>query len=457
MKLRPYQEENINEIRAAFKSGIQGVLYQASTGAGKTASTSWMIAKAKENNNGVWFIVHRRELIKQVKDAFVAAGIDFGIIAAGFAKNYHKPIQICMVQTLCGRIGKLKKPRLVIWDECHRIGALSYRKIYNHLSEAFHIGLSATPWRSDKQGFTEFFQKMVQAPSMEWLIENGYLSKYKIFCPSRVDMSGIGLTGGDYNQKAMQARMKETTVTGDCLEHYQKFCAGKRAIVFSYSVAHSIEIAKIFNEAGIAAMHVDGETPDHIRDKAVEDFRSDKIKVISNCNIFIEGTDCPAIEAAFILRPTKSLIVYLQSIGRALRPAPGKEYALIFDHVGTVAELGLPDDEREWSLEPRKKKARAKDTKERATLVTICEKCFSVCKPHNTHCPECGYEFPNFDRGIKHEEGELKQIDIKEFRKIQRLEVRNAKTRAELEIIQKARNYKKGWVWWQMQHKGIKE
>lgn len=455
MKLRPYQEKNIDEIRQAFKRGVKGVLYQAPTGAGKTASTSWMIAKAKENNNGVWFMVHRRELIKQVREAFDRAEIEYGIIAAGFTKNYDQHIQICMVQTIASRLGLLKKPKLVVWDECHRIGANSYKKIYNHLTEAFHIGLSATPWRSDKQGFLEFFQEMVRAPDMAWLIENSFLSKYKIFCPSRVDMTGIKMTGGDYNQKAMQEKMATTSITGDCLEHYQKFCPGKRAIVFSYSVRHSEEIAKHFNDAGIPAMHVDGETPDYLRDKAIEDFKDGRIKVISNCNIFIEGTDCPAIEACFILRPTKSKIVYLQSIGRALRPAPGKEYALIFDHVGVVQDMGLPDDEHEWSLEPRKKNTRAKDVKEKGAQVTICEKCFCACQAHHDICPNCGYVFPIFKKKLEFKEGELQEIDAKSLRRMQKKEVAQATTKAELVAIQKARGYKKGWVWWQMQHKGI--
>lgn len=457
MKLRPYQEKNIDEIRQYFKRGIKGVLYQASTGAGKTTSTSWMIAKAKENSNGVWFMVHRRELIRQVQAAFKEAGIEFGIIAAGFAKNYDRPIQICMIQTVASRLGLLRKPQLIIWDECHRIGAASYRKIYNHLDEAFHIGLSATPWRSDKQGFLDFFQQMVQAPNMSWLIENGFLSKYKIFCPSKIDMTGVKMTGGDYNQKAMQERMAKTTITGDCLEHYQKYCNGKRAIIFCYSVAHSEEIARVFNEAGIPAMHVDGETHDRIRDKAIDNFRNGEIKIISNCNIFIEGTDCPAIEACFLLRPTKSLIVYLQSIGRALRPAPGKEYALIFDHVGAVQDLGLPDDEREWSLEPRKKNARASDVKEKSLPITICEECFCVCKSSLTHCPNCGYEFPVLSTGIKIIEGMLQEIDLLKAKRQWKREVGMAKSKAELVAIQKRRNYKPGWVYWQMKSKGIKE
>lgn len=456
MQLRPYQEENIAEIRRHFKSGIRGILYQASTGAGKTASTSWMIARSADNGHGVWFMVHRRELIKQVRDAFNQAGIDYGVIAAGFAKNYHKPIQICMVQTVAGRLGSLKKPKLVVWDECHRIGATSYRKIYNHLNESFHIGLSATPWRSDKQGFLDFFQHMVQAPSMSWLIENGYLSRYKIFCPSQVDMSGVKMTGGDYNQKAMQEKMKQTTITGDCLKHYLAHCNGKQAIVFCYSVEHSKEVTSKFLEAGIAAAHVDGETPDKIRDQAIEDFRSGKIKVITNCNLFIEGTDIVGIEACFLLRPTKSLIVYLQSVGRALRIAPGKECAMIFDHVGIVQELGLPDDEREWTLEPRKKSARAKEAKEKALLTQICEMCYCVCKPSLMHCPNCGHEFPMQARVIEELDGELREIDVLAMRRQKTREkwqaINSASTIKELQDWAVSRGYKKGYAFylWKM-------
>lgn len=155
---------------------------------------------------------------------------------------------------------------------------------------------------------------------------------------------------GDFVRSELSTVVDKPLITGDAIAHYQRHAYGKRAVVFCVSVEHSKHVVSSFNAAGIAAVHVDGETPTEVRDDAIKHFARGNVKIISNVELFGEGFDCPSIEAAILLRPTKSLGLYLQQIGRALRPYPGKENAIILDHSGNCLRHGLPDEEREWSL-----------------------------------------------------------------------------------------------------------
>ena len=350
MKLRPYQQQGLDEIRAHLRDGRRSVLWQMPTGAGKTASTAHMLGSAASKGRRAWFVVHRRELILQSHRAFVDAGVPHGIVAAGFDVSNRRNVQICSVQTLARRLERMAPPDLIVWDECHHLAAGSWSAIYERFPIAVHVGLSATPIRLDGRGLDGHFDVMVRGPSVRELIETGYLVPYRLFAPGTPDLSAVHTRMGDFVKGEVSAVMDKPRVVGDAVDHYRKLAMGRRAVVFAVSIEASHRIVAAFRAAGIPAEHVDGETDARDRDAAIKRFERGETRILSNVDLFGEGFDLPAIEAVIMLRPTQSLSMYLQQVGRALRTSPGKDDALILDHAGNALRHGLPDDDREWSL-----------------------------------------------------------------------------------------------------------
>jgi DNA repair protein RadD len=443
--LRPYQVSVYDDARALVQAGSRSILIQSPTGSGKTVLVAKMLDSAAQKGYRAWFNVHRRELVKQSVLTFTqATGREVGIVAAGFPGNRHLPIQICSIGTLRQRRKLLPDPNLIVWDEAHHSAAASWEEIHEAYPNAVHIGVSATPERLDGRGLGKYFKELIVGPSVAWLIEQGYLSRYKLYAPSQPDLSDVHTIAGDYNKKELNAAMNRSAVVGDVIGHYRRLANGKRMIVFAWSIEASIDIAAKFNAAGIKAEHVDGKTDDHTRDVAMERFKSGETKVLTNVDLFGEGIDVPAMEAVALLRPTQSLALYLQQVGRALRPFEGKEHALILDHAGNCTRFGLPDDERTWTLEGRKK-GRAG---EYATPIRQCHQCFAVVSAARDACPYCGAKFVAQSREIEQIEGELAEVEIKRIEKAERQrEQAEAKTLDDLIKIGKLRGYKSPEKW----------
>ena len=447
MKLRPYQEELINKTRSLMKDGVKSIIIQSPTGSGKTLLTAHMLKSAASKGLSSWFIVHRRELIKQSVAAFSVEDIPHGVIAAGFYPKRNELVQIASIQTLAKRFHNLRKPKLIVWDECQHNAAKSWDKIFKMFPDAYHIGLTATPERLDGKGLGQYFSKMVHGPSVQWLIENKFLSPYRLFAPTSLNLSGLHIRMGDYIQSETQAAVDKPTITGCAIEHYKKHAFGKRALIFAVSVAHSKHVVAQFNAAGIEAEHVDGETSYEQRDNSIRDFKNGTLKILSNVNLFGEGFDVPAIEALIILRPTMSLALFLQMIGRSLRPMEGKEHAIIFDHASNTEKFGLPDDIRTWSLEGAIKSR--KSTEDGPTLsVRVCPSCFAACRSPIAVCPFCGFTFPVESRQVEEKKGELTEVDLGLARKAKKREQGRAETYEELLDVAYKRGYKypKQWV-----------
>lgn len=457
MILRPYQQDIIAKTRGLMAQGVRSILIQSPTGSGKTALTAHMLHTAAEKGMASFFVVHRRELIKQSTAAFALEGLKHGIIAAGFPEDRRHLVQIASVQTLARRFGRYRSPRLVVWDECHHIAAGSWSKLFTSLANTFHIGLSATPERLDSRGLEKFFQKMVEGPSVEWLIKNGFLSDYRLYAPERPDLSNLHTRMGDYIASEVTSIIDKPGITGDVIAHYRKFCAGKRAVVFCVSVMHSKHVVDQFNAAGIVAAHVDGETPQEERDGKIRGFRNGDIKILSNVELFGEGFDVPTIEAAILLRPTQSLGLYLQQVGRALRPADGKIHAVILDHVGNCERHGLPDEERSWSLAGRDERSRKKDGL--ANSVRVCPKCFAAQFSGRPICQFCRFVFEGKPREIDEREGELAEIDKEAIRRQRLKEQGQAPTRSALLALAIKRGYSnpRGWVHYVLQARQAKK
>lgn len=445
MQLRPYQTEIVDKVRGLMHRGCRSILLQTPTGGGKTAMIAHMIATAAAKGKTSMFIVHRRELLTQASATFSANGIRHGFIAAGFPSDPHARVQIASVDTLRARLASCRQPDLVAFDECHHVAAGTWMSVFENFRTSYHIGLTATPERLDGRGLRPPFEEMVLGPPVGWLIENGYLSDYVMYAPSSPDLSGVGTLAADFNQKAAAEAMRRGHITGDAIKHYQDRAYGKRAAVFCVTIEHSMDTVRQFKDAGIPAAHIDGKMSTHHRDAVIEAFRQGRIKVLSNVALVGEGFDLPAMEAVILLRPTQSLGLYLQQVGRALRPHEGKDRAIILDHAGNALRHGLPDDDREWSLDAAPRKSRKKT----AETQKACAVCFSVMSIQARACPECGYSPSGEKREIEVRDGTLVEVDrakAKEQRR-RRQEERDARTLDDLIEVGRRRGYRSPEAW----------
>lgn len=435
--LRDYQRDMIDRARAALRSH-QAILLQAPTGAGKTALSASMIGTAWSRGIRSLFVCHRIELVKQTAATFEKVGIQHGFCAAGFPFQPHAGALICSVDTLKSRLEKIPHPGLVVWDEAHHTAAGGWRKVREHFGKAKHVGLTATPERLDGKGLDELFEELVLGPAVRWLIERGYLSDYRVFAPRQaVDLAKVRSRAGDFAKEELDEIMRQRQVVGDAVREYRRRMLGKRAVAFCTSVQASEETAAQFREAGVRAVSLDGTTDRFKRQQAIDAFTRGELDVLVNVDLFGEGFDVPAIEGVILLRPTQSLGLHLQQVGRALRPVPGKTHAIILDHAGNTMRHGLPDEERSWTLEGRERKAKGA-SEER---VKQCPECLACHEPAPA-CPYCGYVYPVIRREVEKVDGELEEVDVVALRRQQLREQAMAKTLEELVALGRSRGYR---------------
>ena len=395
ISLRPYQQQFIDAVRNEFQQKHKRVVGVAPCGAGKTIMTGWMIRESLARNKKSIFFVHRKELIEQTAKTFNALEIPYGIIAAGAPSQLEIPVQIASVQTLARRVKWLKNyfaADFLICDECHHILASSYKNVLNAFPDAYLLGVTATPMRMGGVTLADSFDSMVESLTVNQLIELGNLTRFQYFAPEfHADLSNVQVVHGDYANDEIAKIMTEKIILGDIVENYIKHAAGKSAICYCVNVEHSKEVAAAFQAAGIPVAHCDGETPANDRAFIVDSFRRGKIKVLCNAELFGEGFDVPGCQAVILARPTKSLTLYIQQAMRPLRPDPNdpNKVAVIIDHVQNYIRHGMPNDEREWSLDPDVKKK------------IECPKCGNKIVPdfimlkdgRHRQCPNCGYIF----------------------------------------------------------------
>lgn len=445
-ELREYQRQFVDAIRGELLAGKRSVLGQAPTGAGKTAIASYMLGTAAERQTHGLFLVHRRELIKQTIGAFDQVGIQYGVIANGFHEDPRPLVQLASVQSYANRMSRLAKPGLVLWDECHHLAASSWGAIFQELSRARHIGLTATPERRDGAGLGRFFEGMVKGPSVAWLIENKWLSPYRLYAPPGLSVKDVHTSMGDYVKRELVAAADKPTVTGDAIREYRRRCDGARAIGFAVTVEHSLHVVAQFNAAGIPAAHVDGETPIDERDETIEAFRRGEVRVLFNVDLFGEGFDLPAAECVIGLRPSKSLALVLQQWGRVLRPAPGKNFAVILDHAGNCHRHGLPDDERDWSLNG----GASRKAGEGGSGGPATKRCYQ-CDVQNARaakkCQACGRDFDTGGADVEFVAGDLVEVDAVAVRSSHRQEVYAADSLPKLIELGRKKRYRDPEAW----------
>ena len=444
--LRPYQQVFIDKIQSQFADGVRRVVGVAPCGSGKTVMTAWMIREALQRGERAIFFVHRKELIRQTSETFAALEIPHGIISADCPMQPDLPIQIASVQTLARRLDKIPAPDFLICDECHHILANTYKKIIDAFPVARLLGVTATPLRGNGDTLIDAFESMVNTVSVNELIRLGNLARFKYFSiDSGVNLKNVRVKFGEFNNRDLVAAMDFPKINTSLVENYLDKAKNFSAICYCVNVNHSLGVAQTFLDAGIPACHCDGETPAHDRDAIVEDFRKGKIKVLCNAELFGEGFDVPNCQAVILARPTKSLPLFIQQSMRALRPDPNDpdKVAVILDHVQNSGRHGLPNDDREWSLDPNRMKKSSE-----APPQKTCPNCRLVVPLNTLVCPNCGHEFQSHGERKTFLKGTLHQVHVDfSVKNRSQLKIKKApKSPEELLEIAKLKNYKIGWV-----------
>lgn len=405
MILRDYQERLIDDIRHHIRFGCKRVLAVAPTGAGKTVCFAHMTSGAAKRGLRTWVVVHRIELVEQALSALRAAGADAHAVAAGMPMRRDAQTQVCSVQTLARRHEKLPAPDVIIVDEAHHAVAKTWSDLLDKYPKAKVIGFTATPVRLDGRGLGEYFDAMALGPDTANLIEAGHLTQYKAFEPTALDLSGVRKRGGDYAKEDLAQLLGQSAVYGDMVKTYLSNPELKRAVVFTVSIKEAQRIAESFQQAGVPAQVLDGGMHRDVRAKAVRRFRDNELCVLTTVDLISEGFDLPAMDGVFLGRPTWSLGLYRQQVGRVLRTYPGKKTAWIYDHSGNIRRHGLPDAPVEWELTTSKLRKKTEEPPMRT-----CRACYAIFLAGRRQCPYCGAECESKERKLVRVKSEMREI-----------------------------------------------
>lgn len=390
MELRSYQTQALASLRAAFTRTRRVVLVMP-CGAGKTTV---FVEAARLSKWPTLILVHRKELIEQASKRL--GDTPHGIIKAGYTEARQHRIQLASVQTLSRR----PKPeaRFIILDEAHRCLADTWLALLDHYPDAFVLGCTATPYRLDGKGLGRVFGEIVVGCTVRELIEQGLLIEPRVLAPPAPSLEGVRIVGGDYVLDALEEPMSK--LTGDIVAHWLQHSPGKSTVVSATTIAHSRSIVEAFSAAGVSAEHIDGDTPEQQRAATLARLSRKETLVLSQCAILTEGWDLPSLETCILARPTASLCLHRQIIGRVMRAADGKDGALVLDHAGNHHRHGLVTEEVTLSLDSKVKRTAP-------APVRTCPACYCVCAMGVRVCPECGHVFVSEQREIEVEDGEL--------------------------------------------------
>jgi superfamily II DNA or RNA helicase len=411
--LHPFQQNAVAELERHIAEGRHKLLLIAPTGSGKTVIASELIRRWVAQYRRVLFLAHRREIIMQTSAKLVANGVRHGIVMANVDPRLMEPVQVASIDTLHVRGVRsdamdLPPADLVIFDEAHRARGRTREHLIGLYPHAVLLGMTATPCRGDDRGLGNLFDVMVEAPQIAELIVGGFLVKSRVYAPIDPDLKGVKVQQGDYVISQLAGRMNTAGLVGNLVEHWLKHGEQRRTIAFAVDVAHSVAIRNQFIGAGVAAEHLDGETPIDERADILARLASGEIKVVSNCMVLTEGWDCPPVGCCILARPTKQMGLFRQMVGRVLRPADGKPDAVILDHSGAVFHHGLPEDHVEWTLKVDQRAitpAHEKRKAGQAPALRECPSCQAIMiKPP---CYHCGWEPKPRARDVEFEDGTL--------------------------------------------------
>jgi superfamily II DNA or RNA helicase len=443
--LRPYQQAAVDQVRDSFRAGRRRPLLVAPTGSGKTVTFSYVTASAAAKGNRTLILVHRAELLEQCHRALNSMDVPHGLIAAGLTPERHQLTQIASVQTLIRRFDRVVAPDLIVIDEAHHATAGAWASVLKQYPDARVLGVTATPQRLDGKGLGEVFDDLIRGPEVADLIEQNFLARPIYYAPKTVSMDGVRTTAGDYNRADLAERMDRPTITGDAVTHYRKYCDGQPCIVFCTGIKHAEHVAAAFNAEGYRFQVIDGTLSKDERARRVLDLSSGALQGLVSVDIVSEGFDLPCVSVAILLRPTASLSLHLQQIGRVLRPSPGKQRAVILDHVGNCRRHGLAEEIRDWSLDGIKRKTK-RGPQDDVASTRQCPQCFAVHTP-SPACPQCLHVYEIKDRIPDVVDGELEELKARQQVRERKREQGTAQTLEDLIKVGKARGMKNPYGW----------
>lgn len=455
---RWYQTDITNRVLLEFRAGHKAVLAVLPTGGGKTIVFTTIAKNARAKGNRVIILVHREFLVRQTSEKLASLGVPHGIIAPGYPMT-DELVQVASVDTLARRLDLVSEPTLIVVDEAHHTVAGKWLKILQKFPNALVLGVTATPERLDGTGLKNNYSSIVVGVSIKQLIAEKFLVPAIVYAPPfAVNLNDLRLRGGDYAKEKLEEALDQPSITGCAVATYKQHCLGIPAVAFCVTVAHAEHVAKQFSAAGIPAASIDGSMSTAQKQRLLDDLATGKILVLTSCNLISEGFDLPCIGAVILLRPTKSLALYLQQVGRSLRTQDGKEFAFVLDHVGAFLAHGLPEDDREWSLEGRKRSKRNVTPR-----VSQCPKCYAAFAPRRT-CPMCKFEFTvqeSRDEKLVMLEGELKPVDETAAKRADiaqslRAQIGRCRSLDDLYALAQSKGYKRKWaeiIWAQRKRK----
>ena len=361
--LREHQIEAKGKIFDAWDK-YDSVMLQMPTGTGKTylftSIVNDLLAAYKEAHRDIHILVvaHRMELLDQISATLSRFGIAHGFIQGAREQHLWKRVQVASIMSLLTERNYYNTLRLkfdyIIVDEAHHSLADTYIKLFELFPEAKKLGVTATPWRLNHESFLSLYQTLIVSPQISWFISNNLLADfdYVSIKPDSdiqrlVDRSEVADTG-DFVNADLDNTFNNQRIRSKVYESYKRFADGRKGIIYAINKLHASKIAELYSSHGINAVAIDCDTPKDERKELISKFKTGEITVLVNVEIFTEGFDCPDVSFIQLARPTKSLALYLQQVGRGLRMVEGKEKTIIIDNVGLYNYFGLPDANRKW-------------------------------------------------------------------------------------------------------------
>lgn len=447
IQLRPYQQQAIAHMRAHFAADIYRLILCIATGGGKTVVFSYL-AKAildKKATARVAILTHRTELLTQAGGTLAKFGISWSSIDPKSKQNHHARCYVGKVLTFINRVKKyphLLDLDVVIIDEAHRGEFKALLPLLKPTTRV--IGVTATPISSSKKDpLKNYYQEIVVPVSISDLIEQGYLMPAETYA-AKTDLSALRIDNkGEYTVESQMETFAKREVYDGVVNKYLELARGKKAACYNVNIEHSVEVCKRFLEAGITAEHVDGTTPDALRDAIFERLRSGETKVLCNVDVATAGLDVPSLEVCIVNCATSSVTKWLQMAGRSARPCPeiGKQKHIIIDMGNNWKHLGLWEDERDWVEifhNPAKKK---KKKNEAPSPVKSCPECDAIVPISARLCPHCEYVWPPAERAPN-------IVEEVEFGLVSNLRPKDWKNLRieDLIKVQMVKEYKVGWI-----------
>ena len=446
--LRDYQERAVDTSWTQACSGQRPIIVSP-TGSGKTYCAGALVAKARAEHMRALVLTPRREILKQTIEKVSLFGVppqEIGVIMGSDTHGLYRPIQIASWNTLVRRAARsdacLPLADLLVIDEAHLSLSVKLKdRVLDYYAEknTLIIGMSATPARRSGYGLGDFFTSLVRTLSVQELIDRGDLVPGSYWTGSLPDMAKVAVSKGDYVMTQASEQCRRPTLVGDVVQNWLRLAGGRHTITFCCDIAHAHALAERFVREGVSACVITDKTPQEERDTLMEQFRSQEIQVLCNVQIASYGFDCPSVDCIVMARPTKSLVLHLQMLGRGLRSHEGKNDCLVLDHAGNVLHHGMAEDGQYWSLETGKR-VQDRQAEKKQSKPIECADCHYLFTG-SRECPKCHWQIPVPKRDVKHVEADLVRI-TKQLR--ESFEYRRA-FYLELCAIRDQRGYKPGW------------